>query len=81
LYGFGGLAIPQRDVNGVVPRVLVALAGPVAGFCLAGLTAAAVTLTGGRIWFGWYMSRREMPRRATAPATNTEAMSDFRRPS
>jgi Zn-dependent protease len=55
LYGFGGLAIPQRDVNGVVPRVLVALAGPVAGFCLAGLNMVAIVMTGGRVFSLWYM--------------------------
>jgi len=55
LYGFGGLAIPRRDVVGTVPEVTVSAAGPLAGFCLAGLTAAAVALTGGRIFLGRYM--------------------------
>ena len=55
LYGFGGLAIPNVDVVGTVPRVVVAVAGPVAGFCLAGITMALVVLTGGRIFPAWYM--------------------------
>jgi hypothetical protein len=65
LYGFGGLAIPQRDVNGVVPRVLVALAGPVAGFCLAGLNMVAIV---GRVRVA--ESPRKIPRgpRSAGPA-------------
>lgn len=53
LYGGGGLAIPFGEVVGTLPRILVALAGPAAGFCLAGLTMAAVRLTGGSNLFGW----------------------------
>lgn len=37
LYGFGGLAVPWGGVDGRGRRVVVALAGPAAGFVLAGL--------------------------------------------
>ncbi len=53
LYGFGGMAIPDRDVDGPFPAAVVAAAGPAAGFCLAGLTLAAASLTGGSV----YLSR------------------------
>jgi membrane-associated protease RseP (regulator of RpoE activity) len=55
LYGFGGMAIPQADVIGSFPRAVVALAGPMAGFCLAALVLASVKLTGGFVFFGRYM--------------------------
>jgi stage IV sporulation protein FB len=64
LYGFGGLAIPNGAVEGTVPEVIVSFAGPLAGFCLAGLTAAAVVLTGGHIFSGWY---RYLPHLYAAP--------------
>jgi hypothetical protein len=54
LYGFGGMAIPEGGVYGTFPEVTVALAGPLAGFCLAGITLAVVVLTGGHIWTTWY---------------------------
>ena len=37
LYAFGGLAIPNSDVSGRFRRILVSLAGPFAGFLLAGI--------------------------------------------
>jgi stage IV sporulation protein FB len=52
LYGFGGMAIPDRDVDGPFPAAVVAVAGPAAGFCLAGLTLAAAILTGGSVHLG-----------------------------
>ena len=55
LYGFGGMAIPNRNVEGTFAEVVVSAAGPVAGFCLAGLTLAAVALTGGHVFLGRYM--------------------------
>ena len=55
LYGFGGLAIPDGPVSGTFPEVMVSFAGPLAGFLLAGLTAAAITLTGGHIFCVWFM--------------------------
>jgi Zn-dependent protease len=54
LYGFGGLAIPSFDVEGSLAKVVVSVAGPAAGFCLGGLTAAAVQLAGGRLFLSWY---------------------------
>ena len=55
LYGFGGMAIPDRDVDGPFPAAVVAVAGPIAGFCLAGLTLAAASLTGGSVYFSRHM--------------------------
>ncbi len=55
LYGFGGLAIPDGNVDGTLPEVIVSFAGPLAGFCLAGLTAAVVALAGGHIYTTWYL--------------------------
>jgi stage IV sporulation protein FB len=53
LYGFGGLTIPERTLRGTVPRLLVSLAGPAAGFCVAALVAAAARLSGAHIVFAW----------------------------
>lgn len=47
LYGWGGLAVPHRSLRGAMPRVAVALAGPLAGFALAGLTLVAGWFLGG----------------------------------
>lgn len=55
LYGFGGMAIPRSDVYGSFPRTVVALAGPMAGFCLAALTLAVVKVGGGQIVLSRYM--------------------------
>ena len=41
LYVFGGLAVPWNDVRYRWQRILVALAGPVAGFLLCGLVYAS----------------------------------------
>lgn len=41
LYGFGGLAVPWGAVDGRWRRVGVALAGPAAGFALAGLVCGS----------------------------------------
>src|ERR1700690_3564988 len=35
LYGWGGMAVPRYAVSGTFPRLVVALAGPFAGFCIA----------------------------------------------
>jgi stage IV sporulation protein FB len=42
LYSWGGLTIPRREVKGTIGRIVVALGGPVAGFCFAALTILAV---------------------------------------
>jgi stage IV sporulation protein FB len=55
LYGFGGLAIPQCGVSGSFPRLVVALAGPFAGFCLTGLTLLAARYSGASIHLGFHM--------------------------
>ena len=55
LYGWGGLAIPRGDVSGSFPRLVVALAGPFAGFCLTGLALLAARYSGVSIHLGFYM--------------------------
>jgi stage IV sporulation protein FB len=35
LYGFGGLAVPDREIRGTFARVVVSAAGPCAGFLIA----------------------------------------------
>ncbi|HMD70446.1 MAG TPA: site-2 protease family protein [Bryobacteraceae bacterium] len=55
LYGWGGLAIPRRGLRGPWERLAVSLAGPAAGFCAAGLVAAAAWYAGARIHLGWYL--------------------------
>jgi stage IV sporulation protein FB len=56
LYGFGGLAIPQRDVErSTRSKVIISLAGPAAGFCLAALTGIAAVLAGAEVHFGFRM--------------------------
>ena len=55
LYGWGGLAIPRRGVRGTVARLAVSLAGPLAGFCAAGVVAAAAWQAGARLHLGWYL--------------------------
>jgi len=55
LYGFGGLAIPDRGVDGAIPEMAVSAAGPAAGFCLAALTLALAVLTGGHMYVNRYM--------------------------
>lgn len=53
LYGWGGLTIPERNIRGTVPRLVVSLAGPAAGFCLAGLTLGVAMYSGAHILFLW----------------------------
>jgi len=55
LYGFGGLAVPDRDVRGTLAHFVVAMAGPMAGFCLGALVWAAAYARGVHVQFGWYM--------------------------
>ncbi len=40
LYGFGGLAVPDRGIRGTFARVVVSAAGPCAGFLIAGAVFA-----------------------------------------
>jgi stage IV sporulation protein FB len=53
LYGWGGLTIPVRPIHGMKNRVLVALAGPAAGFCLTTLLLVGSALSGAHILFVW----------------------------
>lgn len=46
LHGFGGLAIPWSRVGKRWQRILVSLAGPLAGFLLAGIVLGSHLLTG-----------------------------------
>ena len=56
LYAFGGLAIPTHEISGRWRRILVALAGPIAGFVLAGI------VYGSNEALGWGQSDdRRMP--------------------
>jgi stage IV sporulation protein FB len=55
LYGWGGMAIPRSGLSGSFPRLVVALAGPFAGFCLAGLTLLAANCSGSSISLGFHM--------------------------
>ena len=45
LYAFGGLAVPTHAISGRGRRILISLAGPVAGFILAGLVFASNLVT------------------------------------
>jgi Zn-dependent protease len=58
LYHLGGLAIPEKSFSGFEPRrgrrdtseaILISLAGPAAGFLLAGATILVIFLAGGSI--------------------------------
>jgi Zn-dependent protease len=55
LYGWGGMAIPRRGVSGPFPRMVVALAGPFAGFFLAAVTVLAATASGASLHLGFHM--------------------------
>ncbi len=53
LYGWGGMAVPNRGLVATLPRFVVALAGPIAGFCVAALTIFAAAQTGADIHAGF----------------------------
>jgi Zn-dependent protease len=55
LYGWGGATIPDRGLTGPGPNFMVALAGPAAGFCIAGLTLALAQSYDATIEFGFRM--------------------------
>jgi len=55
LYGWGGMAVPRGAVQSHLARFVVALAGPAAGFSLAGLAMAAAFLSGATVHFGFHM--------------------------
>jgi Zn-dependent protease len=51
LYGFGGLASCNDCNRAPWPQILISLAGPLAGFILAGLVVAAIAVSGHTIGF------------------------------
>ena len=73
LYGCGGLAIARRNVRGTVAQVVVSLAGPAAGFCVAALTLAAVWGTGGTVELHWRMF---LPSFSAIPAMTDSAVAN-----
>ena len=54
LHGWGGLAIPRREVRGTWAELLVSVAGPAAGFGLAALALLAASHTGFRTYLGFH---------------------------
>jgi len=55
LHGFGGLAVDDYNRPRTPPRqILISLAGPAAGFLLAGLVVLAVRLSGSPIQFRYF---------------------------
>jgi membrane-associated protease RseP (regulator of RpoE activity) len=55
LYLWGGLAIPHRALHGTLPRFVVALAGPLTGFCVAGATVLAANWSGALVQIGFHL--------------------------
>jgi len=53
MYGFGGLAIGEREARGTFARVLISIAGPIAGFVLAILAAGCALGAGAKFHFGF----------------------------
>jgi len=59
LYWMGGLAIPETSGWGAQPqltprqKIIVSVAGPLAGFVLAALLVGIVFAVGGKLAFGW----------------------------
>jgi membrane-associated protease RseP (regulator of RpoE activity) len=58
------MAVPRSGVGGPLPRLVVALAGPLAGFCLAAATLFAASQSGNSIRVGIHMF---LPVLAVAP--------------
>ncbi|HEY2016280.1 MAG TPA: site-2 protease family protein [Bryobacteraceae bacterium] len=54
LYLWGGMAIPRRAPHGTLTRFVIALAGPAAGFCVAGLAIGTARLSGWTVHLTWY---------------------------
>jgi Zn-dependent protease len=55
LYGFGGLAVADHRIEGTLAQFVVAIAGPVAGFCLALAVAGVAHAVGVAVHVGWHM--------------------------
>jgi Zn-dependent protease len=54
LYAFGGLAVPDEEVRGTLAHFIVSMAGPVAGFCFAGLVAGVAYAAGAHVHLVWH---------------------------
>ena len=55
LYHWGGLTVPGRGLHRTLPRLVVALAGPFTGFCVAGATVLAAVRSGAVVQIGFQM--------------------------
>ena len=55
LFAWGGMAVPRGELRGTLARFVVALAGPGAGFALAGLTLVVAALIGAKTRIGFDM--------------------------
>jgi len=64
LYGWGGMAVPYGQLRGAGPRVIVSLAGPAAGFVLAGVVLLVARIIGAQTVLGFHMF---LPTIAVAP--------------
>lgn len=65
LHMMGGLAIPSSSRRwniGWLQQVLISLAGPVAGFLLAGLVIVAAVSSGGTVVMTWFLKVIPLPR-------------------
>jgi len=71
LYHWGGLAIPERALRGTLPRFVVALAGPLAGFCAAAATLVAAGAAGEVVHIGF---RLFLPVVGVAPRAPTYSL-------
>jgi membrane-associated protease RseP (regulator of RpoE activity) len=71
LYGWGGLAVPYRDIRNTSARLVIALSGPAAGFCLAALTLAVARAAGFSIHLSFYQL---LPHIAVLPARATSSL-------
>jgi membrane-associated protease RseP (regulator of RpoE activity) len=53
LHGFGGLASYQSTLHDPASRIIITLAGPVAGFVFAAAIVAGIAVSGHQIRIGW----------------------------
>ncbi len=53
LHAFGGLAAYQPTYHNTVVQLMISLAGPLAGFLLAGLVVALIAASGHHLQFVW----------------------------
>jgi Zn-dependent protease len=54
LYAFGGLAVPDEEVRGTLARFVVSMAGPIAGFCFAGVVVGVAYAAGAHVHLAWH---------------------------